>query len=170
MFLKRKPLPSAEYLRSFFLYDKETGIVRWIDRPSRSKIEIGTVVGSPDSRGYLRVMIAKKTYKLHLIIWKIVTGDDPVREIDHWNLVKGDNRWGNLREAARFENGANVGLTARNTSGFKGVTAVPSGKWKASIRYRGELIYLGHHSTKEGAHAVYVAKARELCGSFARVA
>lgn len=164
----RKILPSAEELRALFSYDRESGIAVWKTRPSRAKIKVGDEVKSKFSSGYLRVTIKGSTYRLHLVIWKMETGVDPVDEVDHLDLDKTNNRWGNLREATRSQNGMNIAITTRNTSGFKGVSQVPCGKWKASIRHKGKLIYLGHHDTREGAHAAYVAKSIELFGEFTR--
>lgn len=165
----RKKLPPADLLRALFSYDPLTGIVVWKMRPAYTRVVVGSEVKSKFASGYIRVTIKGSTYRLHLIIWKMVTGEDPVVEVDHWDLDKANNRWINLREASRSQNGMNIGLTKRNTSGFKGVSRVPCGKWKASIRYQGKLIYLGHHDTPEAAHAVYVAKSIELFGEFTRV-
>lgn len=164
----RKILPPAEVLRALFSYNRDTGIVVWKTKPKRSKVAVGDEVKSKFSSGYLRVMINGSTYRLHLIIWKMETGADPIDEIDHWDLDKANNKWDNLREATRSQNGMNIAITKRNTSGFKGVSKVPCGKWKASIRYQGKLIYLGHHDTREEAHAAYVAKSIELFGKFTR--
>lgn len=166
---KCNPLPPSDELLRLFSYAPKTGIVRWRARPRRSRVVIGSEVKSTNVKGYRRVNIKGKSYRLHLVIWKMVTGRDPENEIDHRDTNKTNNRWVNLREAERHQNGSNMGLTSRNTSGFKGVTRVPSGKWKASIRYKGVLIHLGHHETREQAHAAYAAKARELLGEFARV-
>lgn len=166
----RKPLPPADLLRALFSYNRKTGVVRWKSRPFRSCIVVGSEVKSKFVAGYLRVMISRSTYRLHSIIWKIETGRDPVDEIDHEDLNKQNNRWSNLREADRSQNGINVGLTKRNSSGFKGVSRVPCGKWKASVRYHGDLIYLGHHDTPELAHVAYAEKCKKLFGEFARVA
>lgn len=168
---KRKPLPDADFLRHLFSYNKRTGIVLWMNPPPRGSVKRGEEAKSKLSSGYMRVTIAGSAYRLSSIIWKMVTGRDPLpgHDIDHRDTNKTNNRWSNLREATESQNVANQGLTIRNTTGFKGVTRVPCGKWKASVRYKGALIYLGHHETPEQAHAAYVKKALELFGPYARV-
>ncbi len=166
---KRKPLPSQEFLCKLFAYDPNTGIVTWRVCLYRSRVKIGSQVKSRTTRGYFRVSISGSAYRLHLIIWKMMTGVDPDHEVDHHDLDKGNNRWDNLRAATRSQNAANIAITSRNTSGFKGVSFYrPSGKWRATIRKDGRLHFLGDFDTKEEAYAAYVAKAEELFGEFAR--
>lgn len=40
-------------------------------------------------------------------------------------------------------------VTARNTSGYCGVMALPNGKWQAGVRLRGKAYYLGLHASAE---------------------
>lgn len=89
-------------------------------------------------------------------------------EIDHENLNGLDNRRLNLRFASRSQNGANLALGAANTSGFKGVTPLPSGKWRSGIRYEGVYYHLGCFIRREDATEAYRQKAVELFGEFAR--
>src|ERR1035441_5417799 len=140
----RKPLPPQSLLRELFTYDPVSGIVRWIVHVPHSNRYAGDEVNSRLKKGYFRVMIGKSAYRLHLIIWKWVTGSDPKDEIDHRDLDGCNNRWSNLREATRSQNGANISLTCRNTSGFKGVSFCrPTSRWRASIRKNGRLYFLG---------------------------
>ena len=171
--MKRRPLPDAEYLRSLFRYDPETGHLYW--REDRAQMKAGDIaghLGEKDGR-YVRVSVDRKIYRGHLLIWKMVTGRDPVAQIDHKNTVKNDNRWMNLREATKSQNQANIGLIAANKSGFKGVSRYRQGEawgkpWQSAITKDGKHYHVGHFATKEEAAEAYRLKAIELYGDFAR--
>jgi hypothetical protein len=80
-----------------------------------------------------------------------------------------NNQRSNLRIANTSEQGANKRRYANNTTGFKGVSKNGSG-YQASIRLSGKLKYLGTCTTREEAHGLYIAAAKELHGDFARAA
>lgn len=169
---KRKPLPSAEYLRTILTYEPSTGLLRWkIDRGCK---KIGDIAGSrrgPD--GYVQIGIDYRLCRAHLVAWKIVTGCEPPAFLDHKNTVKHDNRWDNLREATKSQNQANIGLISTNKSGLKGVSRYRAGEsygkpWQASIAKDGKSQHLGHFSTKKEAHRAYCEAAKKNFGKFAR--
>ncbi len=172
--MKRRPLPDVEYLRELFLYEPDTGLLRW--RVDRGGTKAGDVAGARRGEsGYVQVSVDCKLYRAHLIIFKMVMGREPVAQIDHENTIKFDNRWDNLREATKSQNQANIGLIASNTSGFKGVSQYRAGEarglaWQATIGHQGRSVYIGHFATREEAASAYEAKAIELFGEFARVA
>jgi len=109
-------------------------------------------------------------YLEHRIIWKLVTGNDPVAEIDHANGVGDDNRWSNLREASRTQNAHNLKTPSTNTSGFKGVHwHAGARRWRATIKCEGTTpIHLGYFDDPEMAHAAYCSAADKFHGKFAR--
>jgi hypothetical protein len=169
---KRNPLPRSEYLQSLFLYEPDTGILR--RRTDRGGRKSGEVVGTDyGEKYYLKVSVNKKSYRIHLIIWKIVTGEEPSGQIDHKDTNKQNNRWNNLREATISQNKANIGLIASNTSGLKGACRYKLGEsrgkgWQAGIGVNGKRKHLGFFATKEEAHAAYCKAANEIYGEFAR--
>ncbi|TPL66647.1 hypothetical protein FJ949_09790 [Mesorhizobium sp. B2-4-1] len=59
---------------------------------------------------------------------------------------------------------------ANNTSGFKGVTVTPKGRYVARIKARSKHIHLGVFDTPEQAHAAYCQAANTHFGEFARYA
>lgn len=91
-----------------YLYNPNTGIVtykKWFK--GIRKDQVGMPVGSKTTKGYLDVKILGKSYRLHRIIWLMVTGKFPDDVIDHDNLIKDDNRWVNLKDSSQRSNTLN---------------------------------------------------------------
>lgn len=160
----RQPKPDVSHSEAtrLFRYDKETGVLtRRVTVHYKAKE--GDVVGSPNDCGYLQVTIAQKKYKVHRLIWFMVTGSWPRDEIDHRDIDKTNHKWGNLREATGAQNMQNS-RHARKTSltGFLGVTWIKKNKRFASRIYHKRLIHLGCFGTAESAYAAYLSAKREL--------
>ncbi len=75
-------------------------------------------------------------------------------EVDHINRNTLDNRRSNLRIVSRKQNADNRGMFKNNTSGVKGVS-IHKGKYQASYRHNGKLIYIGRYGTIEEAKQAY---------------
>lgn len=155
-------MPSQEFLNERFEYNKLTGVLTYKTKVKFTKIEPGDIAGSLSGSGYLKVIINKKTYANHKIIWKMVTGEDPPKglTIDHADRDRLNNRWNNLRLATRKEQEANKEFTgvSKNTIGHL---------YQARIYIDGKRISLGNYETPEEAQAVYRAKCKEVRGEFA---
>lgn len=166
---KRKPLPDVGYLRSLFMYEPDTGLLRWkVDRGGK---KIGDIAGSERPSGYIQVGVNNKLYRAHLIIWKMVTGEEPPHFLDHENTIKKDNRWVNIRCATKSQNQANIGLTAKNTTGYKGVFWYKAyGKWAVQVWKDGVGHFGGYHDKVDDAVAAANALRENLFGEFARAA
>ena len=95
-----------------------------------------------------------------------VIGAKDGQHVDHINGDKLDNRRSNLRIATPLQNNWNKGLTARNSSGYKGVSE-RNGRYESYIRNRGILEHLGTYESKEDAAKAYNVKAEEYFGEFA---
>lgn len=81
-----------------------------------------------------------------------------------------NNRRMNLRPATRSLNGANRGLPANNTSGYKGVSYRPDrDKWFAKIEVNKQQKYLGSFSTAEDAARAYNEAALKHFGEYAQL-
>jgi len=128
-------------------YDKITGILRW--KISKSGVQKGDIAGSLNSKGYVVITINGTTYRAHRLIWLGKTGKFP-QQIDHWNRIKSDNSWNNLRDVSQSQNMQNTGIRKDNTSGVKGV-GFSNGKWNARIKHLNKNIYLGRFSSFEEA-------------------
>lgn len=84
------------------------------------------------------------------------------RGVDHKDLNGLNNTRENLRSATQAENLQNKRLYKNNTSGYRGVSRWPNGKWNAHVRVNRHLYHLGTHETKELANAAVVAARRRL--------
>lgn len=147
---------TVERLRELLSYDPATGELRWSIR--RGNVRAGSLAGSLDSHGYLRVSIDGRFYKAHRLVWMHVHGAWPAGEIDHINMVKTDNRIANLRDATRSENQKNTLLYRRNSSGYRGVCwSKQKNRWQAMISENGRLRHLGYFDCPESASAAYLA-------------
>lgn len=146
-----RPLPEADELRKFFRYDSETGNLYRHDSNEPS--------GWKTSEGYLLSKISGKTWFVHRIIWKMMTGEDP-KIIDHINGVTDDNRWINLRSVSDMENSRNRAISVLNTSGVTGVYWHKGQKqWRARIKVKQRYIHVG--SFKDFDEAVNARKSAE---------
>lgn len=87
-----------DYLISRYIYNPLTGLFYNLKGNS-----LGWV-----NKGYILIAIKNRHYFIHRLAWLYMTGKWPKNEIDHINRIKNDNRWENLREATRIENGRNV--------------------------------------------------------------
>lgn len=167
-----KPLPSVERLNELFVYEPLTGDLRWKSIPNQfRRAKVGDLVGTIGAKGYRVVGIDRIYYLAHRIIWKMMTGADPVDQIDHEDTNRQNNRWANLREATNGPNICNSRLRKDNTSGVKGVCWDKSHKaWAAYIAAGDGHKRIGRFKIKEDAIAARLKAAEELHGQFMRVA
>ena len=163
-------LPDQEMLRKLLRYEPETGKLFWRERPvsvfSDGKYTAERICRTWNTKhagkeaftamtcnGYRQGRIFYQHYKAHRVIFAMQTGECP-EEIDHENHIRDNNRWENLQEATKQDNGRNQSLHSTNTSGFCGVSWNKySKKWMAYITVQGRRIHLGYYDTKEEAIA-----------------
>lgn len=173
-----KDLPDREELLRLLDYDPDTGILTHRSRPRETFQNdrlfkaynahwAGKVAGNLTS-GDITVCVNQVSYRAHRLIWKMVYGDPVPDEIDHRDVDPHNNRLDNLRAADSSLNKANTRLPKSNTSGFKGVTRLYNGRWRAGIQFGGKGVNLGHFDTKEEAAEARRKAASELFGEFAK--
>jgi hypothetical protein len=166
--MKYIPLPSQDKLRGLLRYDAQTGVLHW--RVRRKGVNSSMVAGV-QNRGYIVVRIDGELFLAHRIIWKLVTGDDPVDRIDHEDMNRSNNSWSNLREADNGKNMMNAGLRKDNSTGAKSVFwERHSQSWRVRIGCNGVQHDFGRFKEFDAAvHAMTEARER-LHGDFARAA
>lgn len=142
-------------------YDPETGVLTWlVDRGGVARA--GTEAGAL-SVGYVRPMVDGRRYLAQRLIWFYMTGGWPKSQVDHIDRTRANNRWKNLREATKKQNGENRGLHRRSTSGFRGVSWDKKlQKFRARISHNGTPIFLHGHDTIIDAVAARLRAERKL--------
>lgn len=164
---------SQQRVHELFHYEPDTGIFTRKTSPWKNA-KAGSVANHRHKkyRGYSQIIVDRKVYFTHRVVWLYVHGSMPdgrILKIDHINGDTGDNRLANLRLATGSQNHANSRRARNNTSGFKGVSRFRD-KWRANVTKDNRKIFLGLFDAPEAAHAAYCAAAQELHGEFARAA
>lgn len=126
------------------IFEYRDGELFW--KVSRGNVLEGRKAGVINKRGYLQLMLQKKNYLGHRIIFLIHHGYMPA-EIDHIDGNTRNNRIENLREATHEQNIANIGIRKTNTSGAKNVTyRERERKWEVAVTCNGKRFYGGRFS------------------------
>ena len=153
---------SQAYLKSVLSYDPETGKFVWLKH--KNPLTVGTYAGSFNN--YRTIIVAGISYRAHRLAWLYVHGVMPP-VIDHKNGNTDDNRISNLRPATSSQNSANSRKGSANTSGAKGVSIRPDGRFEAKVRCQGVTYNLGVYSSIEEAKAADMAGASKFFEEFA---
>ena len=88
--------------------------------------------------GYKRICLCKDGKQKHFLIHRLIAihyipNPDNLKEVDHINRDKSDNRLENLRWVTRSENEQNKGIRCDNTSGEKYISYdIANNIWKYS--------------------------------------
>lgn len=164
---------TREDLLQFLEYFPDTGVFIWKAHVQcyGGGREPGDEAGSPKD-GYVQIMVFGKPYRAHHLAYLVMTGEWPPRgkDMDHINGRRGDNRWRNLRIAARSQNNLNSDVRSDNSTGFKGVhpQADGKGRWFARIGHNGKIKHLGTFDTKDEAIAARKQAEINLYGEFSK--
>lgn len=120
-------------------------------------------------KGYAVRGIFENGQKFEVKMHRFILGLDRYdgRIVDHANGNRLDNRKCNLRLCTKAQNGWNQGPQKTNTTGYKGVSRTPNGRYTSQIRHLGRKHHLGIYPTAEEAHEVYCLAADLLHGEFA---
>jgi hypothetical protein len=161
--VKTRPLPSKEYLSTVFSYNEKTGELSWKSCLS-PRAPVGKAINTINCQGYVDVRLNGVLYRAHRIIWKMVTGEDPV-EIDHIDGVRSNNVFSNLRSVSSAENSKNQRKRKNKSSNVIGVSWYErDGNWDSRITVSNKVVFLGRFATFE--EAVAVRKAAEKMYGF----
>lgn len=164
---------TQQQAQAAFHYDPETGVFTWRHRPDMLREWntrfAGKRAGATMAHGYIMLRLNDSPYLAHRVAWLYVHGVWPAHQIDHINMVRGDNRMANLREATDAQNSMNRRTQSNNRSGYKGAKFHKhSGLWHARISAGGRVHSLGYFRTAKEAGEAYADAAKRLHGEFAR--
>jgi hypothetical protein len=165
-------MPALTELKRRFDYDTAAGRLIYKAAPSPNQPhQVGKPAGSKHCEGGWTVSVQGTKYLHCRLVWMWHHGVDPAGlEIDHIDGNRANDRIENLRLATRQQQQWNVGSTARNTSGTKGVSFYRRLKlWRADIMIDGRKKCLGYFKEKQAAAAAYRQAALEIHGQFAKL-
>ena len=156
---------TAEEVRYFFDYDRETGnlIRRVVSKYSRRYLN--RVAGSVYTTGYRVVSVpGGRRFSAHRLIWLWVYGEWPKYEIDHINGDRLDNRISNLRDVPTRTNVENCRAPHRDSKhAILGSTWIEKRKsYQVAIQVHGVQHYLGLFKDPEAARNAYIEAKRRL--------
>jgi len=114
----------------------------------------GRMVGSKNEKGYLRVTIRGKKYRIHRLMYFYHKGRWPDL-VDHIDQDKTNNRIENLREVSPSLNKANSDK-CYNQNGYRGVFADSCGKFRSEVCRNGLRMKSKRFDTAEEAHEEYL--------------
>jgi len=140
-------------------FDYKDGKLFW--KTTRSPhVRAGKQAGYLRKDGYIGVLVHKKSYLVHRIIFALHHGFLPVF-VDHRDRNRSNNHIENLRAADVNENTHNASLSKMNKTGVKGVREVRGGKFEARVAANGITLQVGTFSTLEEARiAIEEARVR----------
>ena len=163
----RVPCEVAD-IPNFFTLDTETGALLHVRREAGSmsengpwdrvsdwnKMYAGKEAGWVMGNGYRLVSINGEQVLAHRVVFALVHGFWPTKQIDHINGDRLDNRPCNLRQVSPLENNRNTKRRSDNTSGHTGVVwSKLRQKWIATIHCNGKPVHLGIFADKHAAIA-----------------
>lgn len=141
--IKRRPM-TQERLKEFLHYEPATGWFTW--RVSSAIANIGDRAGGHHGFGYRQMGLDYKKFLEHQLVFLYMIGEWPDGEVDHINGDKSDNRWDNLRDVTKSQNGHNKPVSRSSKTGFPGVYR-HGVSYRSRIHVEKETIDLGCHRT-----------------------
>ena len=158
-FFEENNMLTLKRAREYLRYEPIEGRLFW--RKDKRRARAGKEAGHIRQQStrptlkYRQVKIDGEIYLAHRLIWFLVFGVWPKKDMDHWDGNGLDNRLSNLHEVTRQENQQNRRMQANNTSGVTGVYRnKPKQKWQARIGVAGKYIHLGYFNDLQDAAAV----------------
>lgn len=162
---------TVERLSELFEIVPEAGSVVWKNPPRHHSDLLGKEAGTTNKYGYIQIRIDGRFYRRARLMWLYVHGVWPAVEVDHENLIKTDDRIGNLREATHSQNICNAPRYQNNTSGVKGIDwHIGKRRWRARIAVCGKRTTIGYYQSLDQAVAARDAVLSKYHGEFARAA
>jgi hypothetical protein len=154
---------TQEYLQS--LFDYRDGELYW--KNHKYKGLNGKIAGTLKPNGYKQVLINKRAYQAHRIIFLMLNGYLP-KLIDHKDTNPSNNKIENLRPATNSENSKNCKIFKTNKSGFKNIYwNKRNKKWQVYISVDKKQKYFGQYFDIEVAKFVAETMRYKYYGAFA---
>lgn len=167
---------TQEILKELIHYDKNNGIFTWLKRDFRyfktkrahstwNSRFAGKDAGTVCNDGYISIIVLNRPHKAHRLAFLYMTGNLPLKHVDHINQNKVDNRWENLRPVSPQVNSKNMPIRSDNKSGIVGVCWNKSrNKWSTEIFCGGKKYFLGYFTNIKDAE--HVRKSAEIAHGF----
>lgn len=139
------------YLTEHYIYHPDGDLYRirrW-GKPCEPEIPYKVT----NNAGYYSVNVQSGRVHLHTAIWAYHYLRWPPKslQIDHIDRNKLNNRIENLRLLTKLEQGQNVSLSVKSTSGYRNICFhKPSGLWRVVFTYNGTN-FTKYYKTKEEA-------------------
>jgi hypothetical protein len=150
------------------LFDYKDGQLIWKIDKKYSKIKAGTIAGHEIKHQYIQVVIDRKTYYLHRLIFVYHNGHCP-KVLDHIDGNQANNRIENLREATSSQNGFNSRLNVNSSTKMKNVNwNTEANKYRVELAVNGKNKFIGYYVDPELAELVAIEARDKYHGRFAR--
>lgn len=151
---EKKPDISQSVVAELFTYSATSGALHWRNGNGR-RVRAGEAAGTVSDQGYVRVVVDRRRYAAHRLVWILHHGAIPPQlVVDHINGARSDNRIENLRLVTH-----NVNM--QNKPHPKGYTKIPSG-FRAQICVDGKQKVLGVYKTEAEATTAYRSYKRNV--------
>lgn len=145
----KKPTPQQLALMKYRYEVSGAGLVVKNNYP-RSP-EVGELVGSVNSSGYLVLTVLRRLSLAHHIVWFLTHNRWPERSLDHIDGNKINNSPENLREVSQSQNQKAYGKTYGDVC-YRGVDFLKSrSKYRARASINGKHKHAGYYDTPEEA-------------------
>jgi len=151
------------FIKEKFIYDCESGIVRWKEIPKYGRPNSGILGTKSISHKitYLKANLFGRSVFVHRIAWFLYYNEWPVLNIDHIDGNGLNNRINNLRHVTTREN-QNNRIIHRNGRLVGCSYHKLAKKWMARIRCGQQRIHLGLFNTEQEAHERYLQARKEI--------
>ena len=157
---------TAQRAHELLHYDSITGVFTWkVDVGRWGRIKAGSVTGSTDAHGSLRIHIDGVLRYAHRVAWLMMTGAWPDGDIDHIDGNPANNSFSILRDVPHQTNTENRRRAHRNkASGLPMGVSIDrrDGAIRADITVNGRARSLGRFANPAQAHKAYIEAKRRL--------
>lgn len=161
---------TQERLKEVLHYNPSSGDFVRLEASRQNQRFIGTQAGSLNGKGYVFIRVDGKLYAAHRLAILYETGAWPPDDVDHENMTKNANDWGNLRPATNAQNQHNRGPRADSSTGLKYIQWYkPYSCYVVRMNIEGKKRHFGYFADLPSAIEVCAQAMLAFRGDFARV-